>query len=219
MHESSLEAMALFARDHLGERRGAPLQVLDLGAMDVNGSYRQFFDDPSWSYVGLDAAPGKGVDVVLDSPYSYRGLASRSFDVVVSGQAFEHIRFPWVTVLEVARLLRPGGLTCLIAPASGPEHRYPVDCWRYYPDGWAALAAWGDLQVLDARTAWTPARDYRDDSAVWQDSVLVAQKPLLQGRHAVANRVKQRVLRSALRLHAERQDDRVAQLGPSEMPS
>ena len=26
------------------------------------------------------------------------------------------------------------------APSRGPEHRYPNDCWRFYPDGYRALA-------------------------------------------------------------------------------
>jgi SAM-dependent methyltransferase len=81
-----------------------------------------------------------------------------------------------VTILEVARVLRPGGLLCLIVPSGGFEHRYPLDCWRYYPDGVRALTRWADLDVVRADTAWQPQREYSDDSAEWADTVLVASK-------------------------------------------
>jgi hypothetical protein len=28
----------------------------------------------------------------------------------------------------------------LIAPSKGPEHQFSVDCWRFYPGGYRALA-------------------------------------------------------------------------------
>jgi hypothetical protein len=98
-------------------------------------------------------------------------------DVLVSGQAFEHMEFLWLASLEMARVMRPGGLACVLVPSGGYEHRYPLDRWRFYPDGIAGLARWSGLTVLDARSSSTPHRDYPDDSAGWADTVLVAQKP------------------------------------------
>ncbi len=204
MHASSMEAMGHFVRGHLADRRGAPLAVLDVGSMDVNGSYRTLFDDPQWSYTGMDAAPGAGVEVVLESPYDWSGLASAGFDVVVSGQAFEHIEFPWVTILEVARVLKPGGLFCMLVPSGGYEHRYPLDCWRYYPDGARALAHWADLDVVHAVTNWEPREDYPDDSALWKDTVLVARKPDRDGARSAKAHVKQEALRRLTVLQAGR---------------
>ena len=202
MHQSSMEAMGRFLTDHLDDQRGQPLAILDVGSMDVNGSYRTLFDDPAWTYTGIDAAAGDGVDLVLADPYDWADLADESFDVVISGQVFEHIEFPWVTILEVARVLRPGGLVCIIVPAGGYEHRYPVDCWRYYPDGARALAHWADLDVLVAETSWTPTGEYTDDSAGWQDTVLVARKR--DGRPRPASRTKTAVLRRITGFQAHR---------------
>ena len=193
MHQSSMAAMAAFVDEHLKSRRGESLRVLDVGSMDVNGSYRTLFDDPAWAYTGLDLEKGAGVDVVVDQPYLWRSLADASFDVVVSGQAFEHFEYPWVSIVEVARVLRPGGLVCLIVPSGGYEHRYPLDCWRYYPDGIAALARWADLDVVSAETNWEPKGDYTDDSAEWKDTVLVARKPA--GPPSVTSRAKTALLR------------------------
>ena len=65
----------------------------------------------------------------------------------------------------------------MIVPSGGFEHRFPLDCWRYYPDGAKALAHWADLDVVSVSTAWVPRRPYADDSATWADTVLVARKP------------------------------------------
>lgn len=176
MHPSSMKNMQRFARMYLAGFEAADLAIADIGSMDVNGSYRPLFTSPSWQYTGVDMAPGNNVDVVLAELYQWRELATASFDVVVSGQAFEHIEYFWETMREVARILRPGGLCCLIAPSSGFEHRYPVDCWRFYPDGMRALARYVGMDTLEAYAQWDPETwPHRDP--VWQDCVLVARKP------------------------------------------
>jgi hypothetical protein len=179
VHQSSMEAMAGFVDQYLADRRGTPLRVLDVGSMNVNGTYRTLFEQPGWSYTGLDLEPGPGVDLVLTSTHDWRSVPSDSYDIVITGQAFEHMEFPWITVLHVTRALAPGGLLCLIVPSGGEEHRYPVDCWRFYPDGVAALARWGDLEPLSTTTAWPGTATYPDESERWADTVLVARKPIV----------------------------------------
>jgi hypothetical protein len=68
MHLSSMEAMQGFVDYYLDARKGERLRVLDVGSMDVNGTYRTLFDQSAWSYTGLDLEPGSGVDCVLESP-------------------------------------------------------------------------------------------------------------------------------------------------------
>lgn len=176
MHASSHDKMRTLVDQYLGARREEPLVIHDLGSQDVNGSYRDLFDSPHWRYTGLDMVPGDNVDLVLKTPYAWREVASGSVDVLVSGQAYEHIRYVWVTMLEVARVLKPGGLCIVIAPSSGPEHRYPVDCWRFYPDGMASLARFAQLDLVEARTQWQD-EGHADGSDVWHDSVLICRKP------------------------------------------
>ena len=176
MHESSLFHMTRFRDKFLESKQSQALLIADLGSYDVNGSYRPLFECPSWRYLGLDVSAGPNVDIVLSDPYCWRGLASNSVDVVISGQAFEHIEFFWLTALELSRVLRPGGLCCLIAPSSGFEHRYPVDCWRFYCDGMRALMKYAGLEVLDVYTN-RQAEGWQDDSGKWQDSVVVARQP------------------------------------------
>ena len=177
MHPSSIDQMAAFRRDYLEARRDEPLAILDLGACDINGSYRALFAEPRWRYQGADLVAGENVDLVLPNAYEWRELKSASRDVVISGQTLEHTEFFWETMLEIARVLKPGGLCCVIVPSAGPEHRFPTDCWRFYPDGLRAMARYAGLETLEARTQWNELPQYDAVSNVWHDSVLIARKP------------------------------------------
>ena len=176
MHQSSLEKMRAFREVYLTGKEDVALKIYDLGSMDIGGCYRSLFGEEPWKYIGLDLTPGENVDIVLSDPYNWLEIESCSADVVISGQALEHIEFFWLTMKEIARILKPGGLCCIIAPSGGPEHKYPVDCWRFYPDGFRALARYADLNVVSVNTQWEP-QGYRDDSDRWADTVLIAKKP------------------------------------------
>lgn len=174
MHQSSYVKMKAFRQKYLSGYEKQLLHIYDIGSQDINGSYKPLFDEPDWNYVGIDMTAGNNVDVVLRSPYVWRELTSKSADVVISGQAFEHIRYFWITMLEVARVLKPGGLCCILVPSSGPEHRYPIDCWRFYSDGMSSLASFVEFEVLEVSTDWTES--IYPDSVWWHDSMLVCRK-------------------------------------------
>jgi len=176
MHQSSLDKMRAFRAHYLSEREKQQLLILDLGSQDINGTYRPLFENPLWTYIGVDLTAGRNVDVVLSDPYDWSEIPRAHADLVISGQAFEHIEWFWLTMLQIDRVLKPGGLCCLICPAAGPEHRYPVDCWRFYPDGLAALARFAGLNVTSVSTQWE-AEGYTDGSDDWKDSMLVCEKP------------------------------------------
>lgn len=165
-----------FVQKYLRARGDEPLVILDLGSQDFNGSYRSLFERPLWRYVGVDLAPGPNVDVVLRDPYYWREIRAESSDVIVSGQTFEHTEFFWLSMREMTRALKVGGLVCIVAPSAGDEHRYPVDCWRVYPDGLRAAARYVGLEVVEAWTQWGDLPQYDGESNKWHDSVLIARK-------------------------------------------
>lgn len=159
MHPSSRHAMGRFVRHYLTRS----VRVLDVGSSDVNGTYRDLF--AGHHYVGLDIAPGPNVDVVSPNLYTYP-LADGAFDVVVSGQAIEHVQDLHAWIREVARVTGPGGLICIIGPWTWEQHRHPVDCWRVLPDGMRFLLEQvAGLDVLEC-------------ASVDCDTIGVAQKPL-----------------------------------------
>jgi SAM-dependent methyltransferase len=172
VHHTSFEKMLKFVEVYLVPFMDTPLRLLDVGSQLVEegqGTYRGLFQRPDWRYDGLDVSAGLNVDIAVADPYDWVEIADDTYDLVISGQALEHIEFFWGTAFEIGRVLRPGGITALIAPSNGFEHRYPVDCWRFYADGMRAMAKYLGFQVVDVFTDW--GRD------VWQDSILVMRKP------------------------------------------
>lgn len=135
--------------------------LLDLGGADVNGSYRSVFSDPGIRYLAADLQAGPGVDIVLDDPYKIP-LPDGSVDIVLSGQMLEHCEFFWLAFAEMVRVLKPDGLLLLIAPSAGPIHRYPVDCYRFYPDAFHALAKHAGVHAIDV---------WMDERGPWRDLV------------------------------------------------
>lgn len=184
MHDTSFAAMVKFVNRFLLRR--TYLSILDVGSMDINGTYRALFKRPGWTYEGCDMEAGPNVDIVLEKPYDWTTIAPERYDVVVSGQSFEHIEYIWITISEIARVLKPGGLACIIAPSSGPEHKFPFDCWRIYPDGFRTLAKYAGLAEVEATTDW-------HSPSIWHDSVLIAQKPYYTPEEAELYRHRNRL--------------------------
>ena len=173
MHDSSYEKMDAFVRVHLAPYRDQPLEILDFGAQVVGDqglSYKGLFDADGWNYRGLDIAAGINVDIQVDNAYDWTEVPSDSVDLVISGQAFEHVEYFWASMFEIVRAIKPGGLAVIIAPSGGFEHRYPLDCWRFYRDGFVALAKYVGCDLVDAFTDW--------GNYDWEDSILVVRKPV-----------------------------------------
>lgn len=157
MHAASYELMSELRKCVRKRSR-----VLDVGGTDVNGSYRPLFADCK-QYVSLDF---KNADIVVDG-YDWP-IEDATFDAVISGQALEHDPRFWITMQNMARVLRPGGHVILIVPSLGPVHRHPVDCYRFLPDAMNALADWAGLELLGHKI--------RRDSP-WRDLGAVFRKP------------------------------------------
>ena len=144
--------------------------IIDYGGRRVEGhdSYFSLVQNiVGIEYLGVDISAGPGVDVVMTDPYCCP-LPDQAADIIVTGQMFEHCEFFWLTVKDMARLLRPGGYILAITPSGGAVHRYPVDCWRFYPDAYAALAKWANLELVDA---------WHDPRPKWYDQVGILRKP------------------------------------------
>ena len=140
MHDTAMEIGAAFFNTYL--KNGNDLTIVDIGSQDVNGSLRSVAPQNN-KYIGLDFESGKGVDVVITDPYSLP-FENESVDVAVSSSCFEHSEFFWLLFNESLRILKPTGLLYINAPSNGWYHRYPVDCWRFYPDSGVALQNWSN---------------------------------------------------------------------------
>lgn len=168
MHPSAAQNMQNFVNRYLVPLKeiNTKLKIVDIGSFDVNGNLRSQFEFDNWQYIGIDINEGKNVDIVLEDPFKLP-FDNNSIDVVVSANTIEHVEYPWKTFEEISRVIKEGGLICIIAPSFGGHHT-EFDAWRILPDGMNSLCKWSALTVLecfiDPTDSW------------WLDCVLIATK-------------------------------------------
>ena len=127
--------------------------VIDIGSLDVNGNNQYLFSD--CLYIGVDLAAGRNVD------FTSRGhelaLPDASVDVIISTECFEHDQFYHLTLTNIVRVLKPGGLFLFTCATTG---RMEHGTRRSNPQDapfLQELAEWGDyyqnLEETDIRAA------------------------------------------------------------------
>lgn len=171
MHKNSHSKMEWFKNTYLSASR--QLSILDVGSLDSKGDYNysDIFDEKNWTYTGLDFQGGKNVDIIITDIYNWFEIDDNTYDVIISGQLFEHLEFFWLTMSEIERVLKPGGYVCIIAPSAGPKHGGNIpNCYRFHEDGLKAMAKYVNLEVVSASV------DERKEVAPWNDACLVAHK-------------------------------------------
>lgn len=138
-----------FGRRILSGLSLAGMDVLELGAFNVNGSIKDLvLGQGPRSYVGTDMRAGPNVDRVMDAGDAAAVFGPASFDVVVTTEMLEHVE-DWRAVCGAIRdVVKPGGLLILTTRSPGfPRHDYPGDYWRYTPE--QIVACFPDFDPLD----------------------------------------------------------------------
>ena len=171
MHKSSYLKMQYFKETYLNPNE--ELKILDIGSFDKDGNYNYglILNEKKWTYHGLDLKQGNNIDIVVENAYDWEDeIEDETYDLVISGQAFEHIEFFWLTLEQVKRVLKPGGLFFLIVPSTGPVHKNPYDCYRFNENAMKAMAKYINFRVIEYGTNFDKISD------PWYDTFLVAKK-------------------------------------------
>jgi SAM-dependent methyltransferase len=190
LHPSAHAHMALSMQRYM--EKGRKYRVLDFGSGTSPRqtlTHRTLLEEYDCDYTGVDVREGNNIDIVMTKPYRIP-LKSNSFDIVLSGQVFEHVPFFWASLLEVARVMKPEAYLLMTVPSRGHLHS-GYDCWRTYPDGLRAMAAWSRMKLLEGYTDFPrslgevegSSRRKHDFAGIdienyyWGDTVGVFQKP------------------------------------------
>jgi SAM-dependent methyltransferase len=172
MHDSALRIGELVMQTYCDLPKA---RILEIGSMDVNGSLRGF-SKPTTEYVGVDLEEGPAVDVVV-KPGEKLPFEDFSFDLIMASSAFEHDPRFWDTFIEMCRVARAGGHIYVNAPSNGGVHRYPLDCWRFYPDAGLALMEYaGEHQIQVDLVESFVGKRYNNSWDGWNDFVAVFRR-------------------------------------------
>lgn len=124
--------------------RGVVPPILDVGSSD-----RAFRGRPKLAYdlaavlgcsvSSVDAKTSLGVDIAVDVHRLSEAVPAGTINAVICTSLLEHVAQPWLVVAQIATVLRSGGLCLLTAPWVYPEHRDPIDCYRFSVDGLRGL--------------------------------------------------------------------------------
>lgn len=113
--------------------------ILEVGARDVSDVVRKHLFKDSRQYVGFDVLQGENVDVVGDAHNLSSYFQPQSFDAVFAVSVFEHLAMPWKVVLEMNKILKPGGLLFVSTHPTWPSHELPWDFWRFQQESFKIL--------------------------------------------------------------------------------
>lgn len=169
VHQTSMDEMRKFVEDY-GLQKA---YVIDVGACDINGTYRELF---SGKYVGADLRPGPNVDVIVGSK---EWKALKPADSVISGQALEHAENTRDFLTTIYDAVKPGGMACIIAPSAGPAHlpyasQEPTEVWAGTWNGHWSI----DRMTFEVAAAGFDVVQCRiNPGSEWQDCVCWARKP------------------------------------------
>lgn len=137
-----------FGRRTLASEDVSGKRVLEVGALDVNGSLRPLIKALSPSeYVGIDIEMGPNVDEVCDASHIVDRFGVESFDLVVTTEMLEHVRDWRSTIANLKQAVSVEGVLVITTRSFGvPYHAYPNDFWRYELDDMNEI--FSDFEIL-----------------------------------------------------------------------
>lgn len=144
--------------------------------------------NPSAEWIGADSSPGDGVDVVADIHHLSHHFPIARFDAVLVPWVMEHVARPWIAAVELARVVRPGGLVLVTTHQAFPHHAYPHDYFRYSTDGLAQIfsanAGWRirdskqehPCKIVPLTNNFTAGHDWNFEAEAWLNTHCIAER-------------------------------------------
>jgi len=160
-------------------------RLLEVGGRDRSevGHRREF---PTAQSTVIDILDGPGVDVVGDAHAMGNIFDPQTFDFVHSRSVFEHLLMPWKAVVEINRVLKPGGLVYVSTHQTIGLHDQPWDFLRFSKDAWPgffnAKTGFEILGVFEEHPQyvipwiWTEDKTFAEGSVGFEASGVLARK-------------------------------------------
>lgn len=125
-HQWTMDNLLIqFARDQLNVVPKAA-RILDVGC--GTGPYWALRPDLNW--LGIDIYPSSNANYVIE-PNGTFPIEKNSIDYVLCTQVLEHVQNPKLSISEIFRVLKPGGIAIVNMPFIYPFHGMPDDSRRW----------------------------------------------------------------------------------------
>lgn len=112
----------------IGNKPG--MRVLEIGSREVTGTPSARNEFAKAEYIGFDYYEGNNVDIVGDAHKLSSFFAEEDqFDLVYTSACFEHFAMPWIVAVEIAKVLKVGGLVFVETHFSFSSHERP---WHFF---------------------------------------------------------------------------------------
>ena len=115
--------------------------------------YETIFSPYTTKHIGIDRQDsphgGDAVDIIGDAYAT--NLEDNSCDAVLLTEVLEHLEEPKTALVEISRILKPGGVLIGTVPFFWHLHEEPRDFYRYSEYGLAYLLKEGGFDDLDIR--------------------------------------------------------------------
>jgi SAM-dependent methyltransferase len=112
----------------IGNKQG--MRILEIGSREVTGQSVARREFSNAKYIGFDFYPGNNVDVVGDvHKLSSYFEGEEKFDIIYTSACFEHFAMPWIVAMEIAKLLKVGGIVFVETHFSYSSHGRP---WHFF---------------------------------------------------------------------------------------
>ena len=105
------------------------MKILEVGSREVTGQSDARDRFSNAEYIGFDYYPGPNVDVVGDAHKLSQYFGGQKFDLIYSCACFEHFAMPWLVAVEMAKLLKVGGVVFVETHFSFCSHQRP---WHFF---------------------------------------------------------------------------------------
>lgn len=134
-HQSCISFTAQMLTDDIVKGK----DILEVGSFNVNGSVRGHIESKGpGSYIGIDMREGPGVDFAVsieDKELCSDPRFNKQWDIVVTTEMMEHVKDWRMAVINLKRLVKPGGYLLITTRSKGfGYHEFPCDYWRYEID-------------------------------------------------------------------------------------
>lgn len=137
----------IFSSINLSQSEIHNKKILEVGALDVNGSLRPLIiSHKPKIYIGVDIEKGRGVDEICKVENLLSKYGKESFDMVIATELIEHVKDWQEAIHNIKNVCKNNGVILITTRSPGfPYHGFPNDYWRY--EGYDMKNIFSDCKV------------------------------------------------------------------------